>query len=231
MKLQFDPCGNCHAEVLRSILPYHRSRLDPSEYLRMTSQWSRMRGSVLVLVLALTAMTRAADEAAYTADISKRADEIVKVLDLNDGAKAVRVRETIVAQYRGLRALDDAGKRDAAAVKELHEKFIAKLSEDLTAEQVDQVKDKLTYNVAQITYAAFCDMLPSLTDAQKAKIKQMLLEAREEAMDGGSSKEKHEIFGKYKGRINVYLSKEGYDLKKASKEWAERRKAAATRSA
>ena len=34
-------------------------------------------------------------------------------------------------------------------------------------------------------------------------------------MDRASSKEKHAVFGKYKGRINNYLSKQGYDLKQA----------------
>jgi hypothetical protein len=42
-----------------------------------------------------------------------------------------------------------------------------------------------------------------------------LVEAREIAMDCGSSEEKHYWFGKYKGKINNYLSAEGYDLKKA----------------
>jgi hypothetical protein len=41
-------------------------------------------------------------------------------------------------------------------------------------------------------------------------------------MDAGSSDEKHKWFGKYKGRINNYLSSRGYDLKKRSKEWEER---------
>ncbi|HOB33816.1 MAG TPA: DUF3826 domain-containing protein, partial [Verrucomicrobiota bacterium] len=34
------------------------------------------------------------------------------------------------------------------------------------------------------------------------------------AMDQGSSNEKHAIFNKYKGRINNYLVRAGYDLKK-----------------
>ena len=38
-------------------------------------------------------------------------------------------------------------------------------------------------------------------------------------------------YGKYKGRINNYLSSEGYDLKKASKEWAERERAAKNEAA
>jgi hypothetical protein len=43
-------------------------------------------------------------------------------------------------------------------------------------------------------------------------------------MDKGSAKDKHAVFDKTRGRINNYLSKEGYDLKQASKDWAERRK-------
>jgi hypothetical protein len=65
--------------------------------------------------------------------------------------------------------------------------------------------------------------LPTLTDEQKREILATLLEAREHAMDGGSSEEKHAIFGKYKGRINNYLSAEGFDLKAAEKEVSSRK--------
>jgi hypothetical protein len=69
-------------------------------------------------------------------------------------------------------------------------------------------------------------MIPTLSDEQKSKIRTWLTEARELAMDGGSSEEKHAVFGKYKGRINNYLSKEGgYDLKKEENAWRERLKA------
>src|SRR5690606_25039434 len=50
-----------------------------------------------------------------------------------------------------------------------------------------------------------------------------LTEAREFAMDGGTSKEKHAWFNKYKGRIANELAKQGYDLKKEGNEWAKRR--------
>jgi hypothetical protein len=36
-------------------------------------------------------------------------------------------------------------------------------------------------------------------------------------MDAGTSKEKHAWFGKYKGKINNYLSAEGYNMKLAEK--------------
>ncbi len=59
-------------------------------------------------------------------------------------------------------------------------------------------------------------MLPNLTEKQKARIMTWLVEAREHAMNGGTSEEKHAWFGKYKGRINNYLSSEGYDLKRVA---------------
>ena len=189
------------------------------------------------------AQTKPAD-AQYEADIAKRADGVLEVLKLEDTAKAARVKEALVTQYRSLRELHDgrdaklksAAKEDKAqadsikgesdaAVKKLHGEFVSKLEKELTSEQVEKVKDKMTYNVVTVTYNGFCDMIPELTETQKAYILAQLKDAREVAMDGGSSKEKHAIFGKYKGRINNYLSKEGYDLKKANKEWAERRKA------
>ena len=91
--------------------------------------------------------------------------------------------------------------------------------------QIDEVKDGLTYNVLNVTYVAFCEMIPSLTDEEKEQISIWLVEAREHAIDGGSSKEKHGWFGKYKGKINNYLSKRGYNLTEEREKWNERVKA------
>ena len=51
------------------------------------------------------------------------------------------------------------------------------------------------------------------------------VEAREFAMDAENSNKKHAAFGKYKGRINNYLAKRGYNLTKEREEWAKRVKA------
>jgi hypothetical protein len=101
---------------------------------------------------------------------------------------------------------------------QLHTQYLLKLHAVLTPAQVDQVKDGMTYGVVPLTYNSYLEMLPELTEEEKVTIKNYLVEAREHAMDGGSSKEKHRWFGKYKGRINNYLSARGYDLAKASKE-------------
>jgi len=193
-----------------------------------------------------TTATASNAEAEYTKAIEKRADDVLAALALDDPAKAGRVRQSLLTQYRALRDWHDANdpelkKLKAAADKStaearveeikatlrpIHDAFLERLAQDLAEEQVEKVKDKMTYNVLHVTYGAYQKMLPTLTEQQKAKIMETLKTAREEAMDGGSSEEKHAIFGRYKGRINNYLSSEGYDLKKASKEWAERERAA-----
>jgi Spy/CpxP family protein refolding chaperone len=180
--------------------------------------------------------------------INERAQKIVDTLDIDDAAKATRVRDLIAAQYRGLRDVHDVrdakldqvkqspgGDRTVAEawsrvardeanqkLNDLHRRFVARLAVELSPEQVEKVKDGLTYGVVQVTYDRYLELLPELSDEQKREILANLLEAREHAMDGGSSEEKHAVFGKYKGRINNYLSKQGFDLKAAEKELAER---------
>lgn len=102
--------------------------------------------------------------------------------------------------------------------------FLKKLSGSLSSQQIENIKEGITYGVAQKTYNAYLDMIPSLTEFQKDTIRKMLVEARETALSKGSSDEKHAVFGKYKGRINNFLSKQGYDLNKERAAWQERLK-------
>ena len=101
----------------------------------------------------------------------------------------------------------------------------AALSTYLSPEQIEKVKDVMTFNVVKVTYDAQTDMIPTLTEEEKTQIMAWLKEARELAIDAESSKKKHEVFGKYKGRINNYLSVRGYDLVKEREAWYERIKA------
>jgi hypothetical protein len=162
-------------------------------------------------------------EANYTEAIEGRTADILKALQLLDKAKENRVHDTIMAQYRALRAWHDdndvklkAAKADTNAaaqikvsLKAIHDAFLSRLGMDLSSEQVDQVKDKMTYGKVQFTMKGYLVQYPSLTDEQKGKILEILKQAREEAMDGGSSEEKTAIFTKAKGKINNYLSKQG----------------------
>lgn len=188
-------------------------------------------------------------EAAYTIVINERADDIVEKLGIDDPAKATRVRDIIARQYRDLRDIHDARDARVAAIKKkagtdkkaadagvqaatseanlkldaLHKTFLGRLHAELTPEQVDRVKDGLTYGVAPMTYGVYMEMLPNLTEAQRMQIKAWLYEAREYAMDAGTANEKHGWFGKYKGRINNYLAAAGINMKQAEKDLAARR--------
>jgi hypothetical protein len=162
-------------------------------------------------------------EANYTKAIEGRTADILKVLNLTDADKTAKVHDTIIAQYRALKAWhadnDDklkAAKKDTNAVaqiraslKTLHDDFLAKLGENLTPDQVEKVKDKMTYGKVQFTYGGYVSQYPTLTEENKQKILEMLKQAREEAMDGGSAEEKSAVFTRYKGKINNYLSKQG----------------------
>jgi hypothetical protein len=174
-------------------------------------------------------------ESAYTAMIERRASGIVAQLGLSDAAKSNAVMQTILNQYRALRSRDEwldtklkaqgpGAVADRAALiraetKPVHDRFLAALAADLTPEQVEQVKDGMTYGKVKFTYDAYCSIVPGLTDQDKAKILELLKQAREEAIDGGNSKEKSDIFQKYKDQINAYLDAHGHDVAKAYREW------------
>lgn len=205
----------------------------------------------LVLLLIAVPLARAASPAS-DAVLQSRADKIVAPLGVGDAVKQERVRDRLVRQYRELgqvHAERDAKLKqvqaehggDKAALAQasqaikaetekaqdkLHAAFLSDLAVDLSPAQIDQVKDGMTYGVLPLTYRVYLEMLPNLKDQEKAQILAWLTEAREHAMDAGSSEEKHGWFGKYKGRIVNYLTKAGYDLKQAQHDLMAKKKAA-----
>lgn len=185
----------------------------------------------------------------YVASIVQRSKKIVDGLNLADRNAREEVTRIIANRYFELNdiykerdtavekaknqlageakdnALQAARNKADAALYRSHFAFPAALSLFLDDKQIEGVKDGMTYNVVHVTYTAQLDMIPTLKEEEKAQIYAWLVEAREFAMDAESSKKKHEAFGKYKGRINNYLSKRGYNLTKEREEWEKRVKA------
>ena len=141
-------------------------------------------------------------------DKSKETTAVIKSLQLSDEEKSSRIKKE--------------GEEKAFQLSKLHKGFIAQLQRNLTEEQIEKIKDGMTYRVMPVTYTAYYEMIPALTPEQKRKICDWLKEARELAMDEGSSEDKHKVFGKFKGKINNYLSAEGYDMKKEERAWQQR---------
>ncbi len=184
-------------------------------------------------------------DSAYLKTVVGRAQKIVDQLGLTNSQQALDVRNIIANRYILLNSIhetyDDAMKkakelsgdekktaqqqaadaRDAMLYKH-HFELESDLSNYLTSDQIEAVKDGLTYGVVKVTYDAQTDMIPTLTEEEKTQIMAWLKEAREFAMDAGNSKDKHNWFGKYKGRINNWLSQRGYDLTLEREKWYKR---------
>ena len=156
--------------------------------------------------------------------IANRYFELNDIYEIRD-AKVKTVKESGLTGDAKNEALKAAENEKDAALYRSHFAFPASLSRFLNEEQIEAVKDGMTYGVVKVTYEATLDMIPSLKEEEKVQIYAWLVEAREFAMDAENSNKKHAAFGKYKGRINNYLAKRGYNLTKEREEWAKRVKA------
>lgn len=186
----------------------------------------------------------------YVTTVVDRSKKVVDKLELKDANVARNVTNIIANRYFKLNdiyakrdsdvakikrstlkgeaknnALNAAQNEKEAALYRSHFAFPAELSMFLSESQIEAVKDGITFGVVKVTYEATLDMIPSLKDEEKAQILAWLKEAREFSIDAENSNKKHEAFGKYKGRINNYLSTRGYDLVKEREGWYARIKA------
>jgi len=210
-------------------------------------------GLILLLLCMSSTAQLSSEEAAYIKVVTERSAKIVQTLSITDSAQYYNVLHTLVTQYTSINSIHEQNKLAVESVKkenatadvsanklkeldakklqqlnQLHLSFLQQLQLQLKEEQIEKVKDGMTYRVFPITYTAYLDMIPTLTSEQQQKIYDWLKEARELAMDAESSDAKHAVFGKYKGRINNYLSAQGYDLTKEREEWQKRIKAKTT---
>lgn len=212
----------------------------------------RYVGAVLLVILSLvqskaSSQADTTGRADYIRTITARSEKIVNTLSITDSLKYNKVTQLLVRQYAGINEIGESDKRSrealksqvltkeeldnrskfldqqkSAALQQLHTSFITGLQSELDSAQLELVKDGMTYRVFPITYQAYQEMILTLTTEQKNQIYTWLKEAREVAMDAESSDKKHAVFGKYKGRINNYLSAAGYDLKRETEEWQKR---------
>ena len=195
-----------------------------------------MRKVFFAALLSLLALTAAAQQVALNSDgldaqyvetIKDRAQKIVDGLNLGDARKAENVRNIIANRYFLLNQIHekyDKSQQDArdAELYKHHFELASALAQYLTEEQIDAVKDGMTFGRLKRDYKAQLEMIPSLTDEEKLQVLIWLKEAREFAMDAADSKGKHAWFDKYRGRTNNWLSARGYDLKKERENWQKR---------
>lgn len=179
----------------------------------------------------------------YINDINKQALNIATKLDINDSEKK-ELLGIIIKQYISIEQIEaerdlqlekfeesliDAEKKKVkveetwlkykASISKLHDSYLKKLSKKLSESQIVQVKDAMTYQVMPKTYNNFLDMFQNLNEDQKKMIYNHLIEARENAMNVGTSKWQFAWFAKYRGKINNILASQGIELHYTSKAW------------
>ena len=211
-----------------------------------------MRKPLLIVLCLLSGLCASAVDlktegldSAYVQTIVQRAQKITEPLGIEDASKALDVRNIIANRYFLLNGIHETYKKAQEEAKKLsgdakqqalqhavdrrdaelykhHFEFEADLQNYLSPSQIEMVKDGMTYGVVPKTYQAHLEMIPTLTEEEKSQILCWLKEAREFAMDADTSKDKHGWFGKYKGRINNWLSSRGYDLQKERDGWQQR---------
>ena len=195
-----------------------------------------MRKVLYTAILSLFTLTASAQVALktegqdlqYVETIKGRAQKIVNTLGLNDAQVAENVRNIIANRYFLLNDIhskyDKKTQQDAlqADLYKHHFELASALAQYLTEEQIEAVKDGMTFGRLKRDYQATQDMIPSLSEYEKKQVLIWLKEAREYAMDAADSKGKHFWFDKYRGRTNNWLSARGYDLKKERDNWMKR---------
>ena len=114
--------------------------------------------------------------------IANRYFELNDIYEIRD-AKVKAVKESGLTGDAKNEALKAAENEKDAALYRSHFAFPASLSLFLNEEQIEAVKDGMTYGVVKVTYEATLDMIPSLKEEEKVQIYAWLVEAREFAMD------------------------------------------------
>ncbi len=188
---------------------------------------------------------------------SKNTRNILAALKIADPAHEARVRELLDAHFSALsawhrdhgarlkelwrefdeaRSAKDTPAADAALKKigEVYagfrpsrEKTFAALGAILTPAQIEKIEDVLTIDKVSVTYGAYLEIFPGLSDEQKAVVLRELKSARSEAIDALAMTEKSAFFKKYKIRIEEgYFPTQGIDPQKYRRIFAARASAA-----
>ena len=128
----------------------------------------------------------------YVETIKGRAQKIVNTLGLNDAQVAENVRNIIANRYfllNDIHSKYDKTQQDAlqADLYKHHFELASALAQYLTEEQIEAVKDGMTFGRLKRDYQATQDMIPSLSEYEKKQVLIWLKEAREYAMDAADS--------------------------------------------
>lgn len=181
--------------------------------------------------------------------VDAKAAEWVASLNLNDAAKAARLKDVIATHLKTIRdwhndhspatvpaginpvtgnKLSDLDRQviaNSAMPKSVHENLMSGLRKDLTEEQVELIQDKYTIGKVAFTMAGYKAIVPNLSQREEATILGFLKQAREQAIDYKNMNQISAIFEIYKTKSEQFLNNNGRSWKLMYKEYTDAIKA------
>lgn len=206
-----------------------------------------------VLIIAFIAMTTLlkAQEVTRKADAENtaKAKEWVSGLTLNNPEKEARITEVVALHLTQIRDWHNShpfttvpagiNPLDGKPLSELHRQIIADsaipssvhknlmdgLRKDLTEEQVAKILDQYTIGKVDFTMKGYEAIVPEFTETESKKIRSLLEQAREQAVDYKSMKQISAIFEIYKTQAEQYLNNNGRNWRQMYSDYVKKAKA------
>ena len=204
----------------------------------------RMIGLAVIALIAAAPL--AAQPAGADAELDKKAMEWVAALNLNDGAKAEKVKTAIATHLVAVREWHNShpytmipeginpttgGKLSemdrqiiicSTKPKSIHDNLMNVLRAELDSVQVETILDKYTIGKVAFTLQGYKAIVPDLTPKEETEILKNLKQAREQAIDYKNMKEISAIFEIYKTKCEQYLNNNGRNWRQLFKAYVDK---------
>jgi ribosomal protein S24E len=208
-----------------------------------------MKQIKVLIVFAVVLFIKVSVIAQVDTALESKAAGWVASLQLNDNAKAERVKSAIVIHLTAVKDWHNSHSftlvpeginpangnklseldRDiiicSTKPKSIHENLMAVLKTELDSVQVETILDKYTVGKVEFTLKGYKAIVPDLTAKEETEILKNLKQAREQAIDYKNMKEISAIFEIYKTKCEQYLNNNGRSWRQLYKAYTDKVKA------
>lgn len=152
-----------------------------------------------------------ADAAQHTTEITR--DHLFRIAELEAGYKGnVKYANEAMAEERRAHVLQNMGNKYKADLYAQHFELERELAVYLSDQQIDALKDALTFGLAAQNCEQIAKSCPNLTETESRWVKAAFHEAREFALDAAAEEQIRQCFDDCNQRVQEQLMLWGYDL-------------------
>ena len=201
---------------------------------------------IVIVMTLVTTQTLIAQTATVDTSLESKAAEWVHSLQLNNDAKAKKVKDAIAIHLTAVKDWHNShsftlvpeginpangnklSEMDRQIIicstkpKAIHESLMTVLKTELDSTQVEAILDKYTIGKVAFTLQGYKAIVPDLTPKEETKILKNLKQAREQAIDYKNMKEISAIFEVYKTKCEQYLNNNGRNWRQLFKAYVDK---------